>query len=137
MNYLCGCNGTGYAGANTHRKQVVLVLLPRSAAILSIAGSLFIIYDTLRTRQKRAKMMNQLLSTLSLFDIMGSITYALTTLPTPESDELYGAKGNTKSCEAQAFFIQIGTIACFLNVSLALYYLLTIKYGWTEERLKR
>ena len=68
---------------------------------------------------------------------MGSTAYALTTLPTPESDELYGAKGNTKSCKAQGFFIQIGTIACFLNVSLAFYYLLTIKYGWTEERLKR
>ncbi len=77
------------------------------------------------------------MSTLSLFDIMGSTAFALTTLPTPESDEIYGAKGNTKSCKAQAFFIQIGTIACFLNVSLALYYLLTIKYGWTEERWKR
>ncbi|KAL7474041.1 hypothetical protein ACHAW6_000039, partial [Cyclotella cf. meneghiniana] len=105
--------------------------------MLSMAGSLFIIYDKLQTHQKHAKLMNQLLSTLSLFDIMGSIAYALTTLPTPESDELYGAKGNTKSCTAQGFFIQIGTIACFLNVSLALYYLLTIKYGWTEERLKR
>jgi hypothetical protein len=58
-------------------------------------------------------------------------------MPTPASDELFGAKGNEKTCTAQGFFIQIGTIACFLNVSLALYYLLTIKYGWTEERLKR
>ena len=79
----------------------------------------------------------QLLSTLSLFDIMGSTAYALTTLPTPASDELYGAKGNERTCTAQGFFIQIGTIACFLNVSLAAYYLLTIKYDWTEEKLKR
>ncbi|KAL7482314.1 hypothetical protein ACHAW6_007994 [Cyclotella cf. meneghiniana] len=79
----------------------------------------------------------QLLSTLSVFDILGSTAYALTTLPTPESDELYGAKGNDQSCMAQGFFIQIGTIACLLNVSLAIYYLLTIKYGWSEERFKR
>jgi hypothetical protein len=72
-----------------------------------------------------------------LFDILGSTAYALTTLPTPESDEVYGAKGNEKTCTAQGFFIQIGTIACFLNVSLALYYLLTIKYDWTKERSKR
>ncbi|KAL7484026.1 hypothetical protein ACHAW6_009669, partial [Cyclotella cf. meneghiniana] len=134
---MCGCSGTGYAGANTHRKQMVLVWLPRISAIFSIAGSMFIIYDTMRTSQKRAKLMNQLLSTLSLFDIMGSSAYALTTLPTPASDELYGAKGNEQTCIAQGFFIQIGTIACFLNVSLALHYLLKIKYGWTEERLKR
>jgi hypothetical protein len=68
---------------------------------------------------------------------MGSTAYALTTLPTPQSDELYGARGNEQTCKAQGFFIQIGTIACFLNVSLAAYYLLTIRYGWTEEKLKR
>ncbi len=28
MNYLCGCSGTGYAGANTCRKKVMLVWLP-------------------------------------------------------------------------------------------------------------
>ncbi|KAL3776736.1 hypothetical protein HJC23_005397 [Cyclotella cryptica] len=137
MNYICGCNGTGYAGANTHTKQVVLVWLPRVAAFLSMVGSLFIIYDTLRTRQKRNKLRSQLLSTLSFFDILGSGAYALTTLPTPESDHLFGAQGNEQSCTAQGFFIQVGTIACFLNVSLALYYLLTIKYGWTEERMKK
>eukprot|EP00804_Cyclotella_cryptica_P010052 CCRYP_020493-RB/>CCRYP_020493-RB protein AED:0.05 eAED:0.05 QI:45/1/1/1/0.75/0.8/5/445/885 len=137
MNYICGCNGTGYAGANTHTKQVVLVWLPRVAAIFSMVGSLFIIYDTLRTPQKRNKLRSQLLSSLSFFDILGSVAYALTTLPTPQSDHLFGAQGNEQSCTAQGFFIQVGTIACFLNVSLAVYYLLTIKYGWTEERLKK
>ncbi|KAL7480216.1 hypothetical protein ACHAW6_005909, partial [Cyclotella cf. meneghiniana] len=79
----------------------------------------------------------QLLSALSFFDLLGSGAYSLTTLPTPESDHLLGAKGDEQTCTAQGFFIQIGTIACLLNVSLALYYLLTIKYGWTEERFKR
>jgi hypothetical protein len=40
MNYICGCDGTGYAGADTHTKQVVLVWLPRVAAVLSLAVSL-------------------------------------------------------------------------------------------------
>jgi hypothetical protein len=79
----------------------------------------------------------KLLSALSFFDVLGSCSYALTTLPTQASDELYGAKGNDQTCTAQGFFIQIGTIACFLNVSLATYYLLTIKYGWTETKMKR
>ena len=79
----------------------------------------------------------QLLSALSFFDALGSCAYAMTTLPTPESDQIYGAKGNDQTCAVQGFFIQIGTIACFLNVSLAVYYLLTIKYGWNEGKLKR
>jgi hypothetical protein len=38
-NYICGCEGRGYAGANTSTKKVVLAWLPRTAAILSILVS--------------------------------------------------------------------------------------------------
>mmetsp|Transcript_12998 Transcript_12998/g.25311 ORF Transcript_12998/g.25311 Transcript_12998/m.25311 type:complete len:832 (+) Transcript_12998:115-2610(+) len=137
MNYICGCEGLGYAGASTESKQALLVWLPRAMAILSMFGSSFIVFDALRTKRKRGKLLNQMLSTLSLFDILGSIAYAFTTLPTPDSDYLYGSKGNKKTCLAQGFFIQIGTIACFLNVSISMYYLLTIKYGWKHEKLNR
>jgi hypothetical protein len=69
-------------------------------------------------------------------DILGSIAFSLTTLPIPASSYIYGAKGNDKTCSAQAFFIQTGAIASYLNVSLAVYYLLQIKFGWSERRLK-
>jgi hypothetical protein len=39
VNYICGCEGQGYAGANTNTKKVVLVWLPRTAAILSMLVS--------------------------------------------------------------------------------------------------
>jgi hypothetical protein len=42
MNYICGCGGIGYAGANTDTKQAVLAWLPRVAAILSLLVSCFI-----------------------------------------------------------------------------------------------
>mmetsp|Transcript_29180 Transcript_29180/g.59832 ORF Transcript_29180/g.59832 Transcript_29180/m.59832 type:complete len:127 (-) Transcript_29180:734-1114(-) len=67
-------------------------------AILSMFGSSFIVFDALRTKRKRGKLLNQMLSTLSFFDILGSIAYAFTTLPTPDSDYLYGSKGNKKTC---------------------------------------
>jgi len=135
MNYICGCGGVGYAGANTDVKKEVLVWMPRAMAMLSIFGSFFILYDTIRTPVKRKKLLNQMLATLSFFDIVGSIAYAFTTLPIPEENYLYGSKGNDKTCMAQGFFIQIGTIACFMNVSISVYYLLTIDYGWKNERL--
>jgi hypothetical protein len=34
MNCICGCEGQGYAGADTSTKKVVLAWLPRTAAIL-------------------------------------------------------------------------------------------------------
>jgi hypothetical protein len=36
MNYICGCEGVGYAGASTRAKQNALVWMPRVSAILSI-----------------------------------------------------------------------------------------------------
>ncbi|KAL7484675.1 hypothetical protein ACHAW6_010307 [Cyclotella cf. meneghiniana] len=137
LNYICGCEGTGYAGATTTAQRRALAWLPRVAAILSILGSSFIIYDALRKATRRRKFLNQLLSTLSFFDIVGALAYSLTTLPAPESLYLYGGKGNLQTCRAQGFLIQIGTIACYLSVSLAMYYLLTIKHGWSDEMLKR
>ena len=50
---------------------------------------------------------------------------------------LYGAQGNENTCVAQGFFIQVGSIACFLNVSLAIYYHLTIVNNWTDDKIKR
>lgn len=44
MNFICGCEGPGYAGANTHTKQAVLAWLPRSMAILStLVSSHFVV----------------------------------------------------------------------------------------------
>ena len=36
QNYICGCEGSGYAGASTEEKKSKLVRMPRVAAILSI-----------------------------------------------------------------------------------------------------
>jgi hypothetical protein len=74
---------------------------------------------------------------MSVFDFVGSFAMAFTTLPTPSTDYIYGGKGNDATCKAQGFLIQMGTIACFLGVSLSLYYNLTIKQGWSEAKMRR
>ena len=79
----------------------------------------------------------QLISTLSVFDLFGSLSYALTTLPTPAEHYLYGSKGNDSTCVAQGFFIQLGTIACFLSVSQAIFYHLTIVNNWSETKIRK
>lgn len=68
--------------------------------------------------------------------MIGAIAYAFTTLPIPEGLYVYGAKRNDATCSAQGFFMQLGSIACYLGVSLAVNYLLTIKYGWSETKLR-
>ncbi len=76
-------------------------------------GSSFILYDTTRTARKRDKLMNQMLSTLSFFDILGSMAYAFTTLPTPQADYLYGSKGNHHTCIGEMDLMYIAIAATF------------------------
>ena len=128
---------TDFFITSSRKKQAALVWLPRVIAILSIMGSSFMIYDIMRVHTRRSKLLYQLLVTLSIFDIVGSIAYAFTSLPIPVEDYIYGAMGNDASCKAQGFFIQIGTIACFINSSLSSYYYLTIIRGLSEDRLKK
>ena len=75
--------------------------------------------------------------TLSIFDLLGSLAIAFTTLPLPTKDYMYGSKGNNATCTAQGFFIQLGTTSSFVSVSLALYYLLRIKYSWSERKIQK
>mmetsp|Transcript_148 Transcript_148/g.181 ORF Transcript_148/g.181 Transcript_148/m.181 type:complete len:948 (-) Transcript_148:263-3106(-) len=137
MNYICGCVGTGYAGADMEAEQKTLVWLPRVAAILSILGSLFIIVDTRRSQLKRSKLINKILCAISVFDFIGSSAMALTSLPIPKETYIYGSNGNDATCKAQGFLMQMGTTACLLGASLAVYYNLTIRRGWSENELRR
>jgi hypothetical protein len=79
----------------------------------------------------------QILCATSVFDVTGSFAMSFTTLPTQQEDYIYGSHGNDSTCTAQGFFIQMGTIACLMGVSLALYYSLVIKQGWSEARMKK
>jgi len=138
LNYICGCSDTsGYAGADSEAKMKGLTWFPRVGAILSILGSSLMIVGVLQDRQKRKKVIGELIIFLCAFDIIGSLGFAFTSYPTPKEDYVHGAEGNKASCRAQGFFIQIGTISMYINVSIAFYYLLIIQFSWREQRLRK
>jgi len=138
FNYICGCSDTpGYAGADSDSRRIALVWFPRIGAILSILGSSLMIINVLIDAQRRKKVVGELIVFLCVFDIIGSISYTFTSYPTPKQDYIYGAEGNGASCAAQGFFIQIGTISLYTNVSISFYYLLMIRFSWREHRLKK
>lgn len=86
FNYICGCEGPGYAGANSEARKKALVWVPRIAATASFLSSSAIIVDVLRDGIKREKIHGQLMVTMSAFDLIGSASYSLTSLPIPEGE---------------------------------------------------
>ena len=95
------------------------------------------IIGVMQDGQRRQKVIGELIIVLCAFDVIGSLGYAFASYATPKEDYIYGAEGNEASCTAQGFFIQIGTISLYTNVSIAFYYLLIIEFSWREHRLKK
>jgi hypothetical protein len=67
---------------------------------------------------------------MSIFDVVSAISWGLSTAPIPVYNKygdptlMYGAIGDTASCKAQGFFIQLSFTSIFYNVTLSTYYLL-------------
>lgn len=67
-------------------------------------------------------------------DIISSFKSFLSTWILPDTTGAWGAVGTVGTCTAAGFFGQGASIASPLyNGSLALFYLLTIRYGWKDE----
>ena len=50
---------------------------------------------------------------------------------------IYGAVGTDASCNMAGFFSQFQVAIPLFNATLGTYFLLTVYYGWNEQRIKR
>jgi hypothetical protein len=127
-----------FNGVPTHSQQVVLALMPKVAATLSISGSGYIVIDCFRRRRKTKDQntYRRLMIGLSVCDLLMSAGLFTSTWPMPkETPHVWGAVGTVESCEAIGFLEQAGVIATMYNGSLSTYYLLKIRYGWTSSQI--
>jgi hypothetical protein len=143
--HICGCNGgvRKYLGADTRVKQAFLAWVPRFSGCLSIIGSIFILRSVLRDRKRRESFYDQLIASMSCFDICSSTAWIMSTLLQPKYEyetvptDIYGAIGNEQTCKLQGFMLQLGFTGVFYNVALSVYYVLTIRYNVRESRMKK
>jgi hypothetical protein len=98
---------------------------------------MFITFDILRARSRRSELYQQIMVCMSVFDIIGSTAFAFTSAPIPTEYYYEGSHGNDATCTAQGFFIQVGTVAAFFNVSLSFYHFLAVTKGMNEALLKQ
>lgn len=114
-----------------------LALIPKFAGTVSMLFSLLIVVTVFRDRHKRNRTYHRLLCGISFVDISSSFWLGLSTWPIPRDSGVLWAVGNERTCSLQGFFTQFGVASSFYNASLALYFLLVIKYGWQESRIRQ
>ena len=109
-----------------------LAVVPKIPCLLSALGSAYIILDVVFHRKR--KTFHSLMLGMSISDLLASSAWFFTTWPSP-SGTFYGAVGNIQTCEAQGFFTQLSLATPLYNGALAVYYVLAVRYGWSEDRL--
>ena len=121
-----------------------LVWVGRFCGLLSVIGSSLIIYDVViksrktaynrRGQKTKTPMSNYILFLMSIADILASTSvFILGPVMVPQG-QAYQAVGNTATCTAQGF-VNWAAICCGIlyNTVMAMYYLLFLKFQWTEE----
>ena len=113
-----------------------IAIIPKPASILSMSGSLYIIYHVVTDPSKRSKCQFRLLTGLGVFDVLTSTATFMSTWPIPPeiAGPVWGAAGNTATCRVHGFFMQLSVGGSSYNAALALYYLLAVRYGWKETQ---
>jgi len=122
----------------TPSQQLFMVLCPKFTSIPSLLGSLYIMQHVLRSPKRRHRLYTRIMLGMSCMDFIWAIKAFLSSWVVPASYELIHfpfAVGTVQTCTAAGFLGHGATLASVLyNGSLALYYLLTIRYGWTQRR---
>jgi hypothetical protein len=118
-------------------QQITLVFTSLLSGLVSLLGSLTIIYIIWRDHHEKLKFVyHRILFALSISDCVASLNFAFGFLAVTEGN-FWGAQGNTASCEASGFLNTFFMSQILYNFGLALYYLLIVRYGKTQEFVAR
>jgi len=121
-------------------KNNVILAVPIVSGIISMMGSTTIVVMMLRSIDRRlSSTYGRLVFGMSCMDIMQSLAYCLSTLPSPiDSDLPWASYGTTLTCSIQGGFLFTGGIGTTIYYcSLCIYYALRIsKRDITESTIK-
>jgi hypothetical protein len=138
-----------FTGSPSETQQIAIAITPKISGFLSLLGSGYIVYDCHRqlrsgergrggtvSTSSSAHTYQRLMIGMSVSDMLMSIGFVLSTLPAPrDTENIWGALGNTQTCTFAGMFTMMGVVPVMYNASLSIYYLLRIKHGWSQTQL--
>jgi len=115
--------------------------LAATTGTISTISSLIIIYLIFRSGRGLSSVYHRIMLGISISDAVLSTAISFATLPMPK-DMIYEfdgiVMGNTATCNAQGFFFAFGAFATmWYTLSLTTYYMLSIRYKWSDARFAR
>mmetsp|Transcript_5177 Transcript_5177/g.10840 ORF Transcript_5177/g.10840 Transcript_5177/m.10840 type:complete len:405 (+) Transcript_5177:173-1387(+) len=120
----------------SEEQEWLLSNIPHVTGALSILGSAFIVYDVASDRNKWFSTYHRLMFGMGSLDFVGSCALALSTLPMPGESGKYSF-GNPATCTVQGFFVHFNIASPLYNLTLSIYFLLTVTYKWAKDDIKK
>jgi hypothetical protein len=111
-------------------------------SIPSLFGAAYIVQHVLRSPQRRRRAFHRILLIMSGMDFIFAATSVFSSTITPQDNDvpyrtLPSSFGTWTTCQVFAFFQHGASLSSVLyNGSLSLYYVLTIRHGWTDWRIQ-
>ena len=130
----------------TKVQYYVLANVQRGSAFLSLCGSLYIIREIIireyrKNDNRLENVYHRIMLVLSISDCISSLAFFASNWAIPSNvayDFIRGNIGNITTCDIQAFMIILGWCGIVVsNTVLSVYFLLCVKYNWSNDRLKR
>ena len=122
-----------------------VTIIPMFSAGTSLICSIFLLRHIIlksgrnicRWHQENARefsVRDQLIIGLSVFDACSSFGFVFSTIWAPRGVSSYPTFGTVQTCNAQGFFVQLGTIGVPLyNAALCISFLLAIRWRWRDS----
>jgi len=125
-----------------------IAIVPRLTGVLSAISSSLIIFLIFRSASRTSTIYHRIMFAMSVFDIMGSLAMAFTSILMPKEMPLEeelgllswpGARyGNTFTCNVQGFLATFGpTCMVGYNIGLCQYYAFAIAFRMKEENIRK
>ena len=120
----------------------ISIVCQRVSSALSIIGSLIIIYQILSNYEQKLKLMHhRIILSMSCCDLIGSIALFVGRWAAPKNvneEWLRNNVGSQFTCDLQGFILSFGFSSVSVCMTfLSIYYMLSVRYNWREERLKK
>ena len=121
--------------SSAHRNSVIFL---RTVGMMTVLGSGYIIQDVVKDEARRKRTKNKIMLFMSICDFLHAFDNSvLGPAMVPKGIGVPGAAGNHFTCDVQGFVAYAtGAASGMYNVSLALCYLLMVRYEYSDEQLR-
>ena len=130
--------GRNYLAPLTRPQQKGIAIVPKICSVPSFAGASLILWKIAHSKSRQGRVYHRILAVMSVMDVVFSLWTFCSTWVIPKGTfGVYGAVGNTQTCTAAGFVGQgAGLTSIMYNGSLAIFFILSVLWGWSERRLK-